>query len=122
MGSQRISVPADVGRPVAPVSPSYGCVSHNRSQFFATKCHGFANRAFVTAGWRRSAAGRQGASGLLLAGEHVPKELGQVGDDAVDAEADQLGQVFAGVVGADVAVEGVGGGPRGLAEVVEPLH
>jgi RNA polymerase sigma-70 factor (ECF subfamily) len=44
------------------------------------------------------------------------------GPAAALALIDELGQVLAGVFRADVAVEGVGGGPCGLAEVVQPLH
>jgi hypothetical protein len=62
---------------------------------------GFAGLALSLIPARRVAAFRGGApvaSGLWLGCEHVLEELGQVGDDAVGAQADELAPLAAAVL------------------------
>src|SRR5215472_5949159 len=47
--------------------------------------------------------------------EQVAQEVGYIGEDSVDAQANKLGEVFAWPFWVDVAVRDVGRGPHGLA-------
>src|SRR5689334_12056630 len=53
--------------------------------------------------------------------EHVAESFRDVGEDAVDAQADKLGKFHAGPLGVDIPVQNVGGCPYGLAELVHAL-
>jgi hypothetical protein len=53
--------------------------------------------------------------------EQIPEKFGDVGEDAVDAQAHKLGKVVAGPLGVDVPVEDVSRSPYGLAQLVHAL-
>ena len=53
--------------------------------------------------------------------EQIPEKFGDVGEDALDAQAHKLGKVVAGPLGVDVPVEDVSRSPYGLAQLVHAL-